>query len=420
MTNILSAETVANGQSLRGQFFSEIPFKHVLVDGFFEETFAQKLAHDFPSLERRDVEFEERRSYEVHPKNLRDVSPQYEALDQFFASEQFSDWATQVTTIKGLTYYADAFGASINEAFGGLGVPPRVGFSYHPKTHYQRRLHLIVFLTETWDDAWGGSIEMYSSASVPRDDADKSYAPRFNRCVLFETGADSWYGFQPIALPKSAERASCKSLAVNFYTRERPEREAMSYVPRELPSWVHEGTTLSAAQIDALQTIARERNELVELRERLTANQDSAVLLGTILPAHESATPTVPVLGYVESVGETRGLYSDGWTAGVFHFGVRALRRVVGFSINAPVPEQLALDAELKIYASNTLIFTTPLRRGEELDAFCPFTLERGLTAEFTVYCSTFVPKEFGIGADRRNIALHMPRITFEHDAVDS
>jgi Rps23 Pro-64 3,4-dihydroxylase Tpa1-like proline 4-hydroxylase len=96
-----------------------------------------------------------------------------------------------------------------------------------------------VYLNHEWDDAWGGSLELHSDPHAD-DDTITRVTPLFNRAVIFETTEWSWHGFSRISLPEAKRELSRKSIALYFYTQERPQEELADthstiYVDRPLP-----------------------------------------------------------------------------------------------------------------------------------------------------------------------------------------
>ena len=105
-----------------------------------------------------------------------------------------------------------------------------------------------LLVSASGDSAWGGSLELFSD---PRREARpiKAILPLFNRGVIFETSEQSWHGFSEICLPAGKKALSRKSIALYFYTTERPPEQAAGrhstvYVNRQLDDRFTEGYVL--------------------------------------------------------------------------------------------------------------------------------------------------------------------------------
>lgn len=92
---------------------------------------------------------------------------------------------------------------------GGL-LDVHYDFNRSPRTGRFRRLNLLVYLNEDWQDP-GGHLELWDAEKRVVD-----IAPEFNRTAVFATSDRSWHGH-----PHPAQRVR-RSVAAYFYTREPP------------------------------------------------------------------------------------------------------------------------------------------------------------------------------------------------------
>jgi len=83
-------------------------------------------------------------------------------------------------------------------------------FSRSPRTGMYRRLNLLVYLNDDWQDE-GGHLELWDDSGPAVE-----VAPEFGRTVVFETSATSWHGH-----PRPARRWR-RSLAAYFFTEAPP------------------------------------------------------------------------------------------------------------------------------------------------------------------------------------------------------
>jgi len=127
----------------------------------------------------------------------------------------------RITGVQDLQHDPHLHGAGLHFYPTGGGLGAHLDYSVHPITGKRRCLNLIVFLTERWEEGWGGNLHLYASddeESGVREPAAQVIAPRFNRAVLFEASDTSWHAVQgPIACPLGAGR---QSIAV-YYTSAR-------------------------------------------------------------------------------------------------------------------------------------------------------------------------------------------------------
>jgi hypothetical protein len=123
-----------------------------------------------------------------------------------------------------------------------------------------------VFLNPEWAPDWGGCLELLPDPWTP-DGARPAavVVPAANRAVIFETNEHSWHGFRRIQLPPGRQQISRRSIAVYFYTKERPIAETETshgtvYVPRSLGEHIQAGYTLREEDVEEIQKLLRGRD----------------------------------------------------------------------------------------------------------------------------------------------------------------
>jgi hypothetical protein len=207
---------------------------------------------------------------------IRTLGGAYVALDAYIQSPEFLGFLARVTGIPDLLYDPDYFGGGTHENREGQDLDPHVDFNRLPRSHWHRRLNLIVYLNHEWDDAWGGSLELHTDPRAA-DDRVTLITPLFNRCVIFETTEWSWHGFSRIALPRDKKGLTRKSVALYFYTRERPAAELADthstiYVDRPLPERFAAGYTLQERDVEEARVLVARRDQHIQrLYRDLTA-----------------------------------------------------------------------------------------------------------------------------------------------------
>jgi len=180
-------------------------------------------------------------------------------------AHEFLDLVGALTGITDLRYDPWYFGGGTHENRAGQDLDAHIDFNRHPVELWHRRLNLIVYLNSEWDDAWGGSLELHSDPRSP-DDRVTTVTPLYNRAVIFETTEWSWHGFSRIALPPEKAALTRRSIALYFYTTDRPAEELADphstvYVDRPLPERFRSGHTLDAADVQELRVLLARRDQ---------------------------------------------------------------------------------------------------------------------------------------------------------------
>jgi SAM-dependent methyltransferase len=264
--HVLASDIVASPDTLRAKFNNAQPFRHWVIDSFLAPKFAQDLLDQFPAFERGNARNEDGMlGGKSVVERIRDLGPAYAALDDLVKSGEFLGWLSAATGIPDLRYDPWYFGGGTHENRHGQDLDPHVDFNRHPEDMSHRRLNLIVYLNPEWQDDWGGSLELHSD---PRrdDNAVRLVTPLFNRAVLFETTETSWHGFSRIQLPGDRRDLSRRSIALYFYTRERPVEETAPthstiYVDRPLPERFRAGHVLDQGDVDELKNLLARRDQ---------------------------------------------------------------------------------------------------------------------------------------------------------------
>jgi len=288
------------------------PFRHLVLDDFFESAYAEWLLDEFPAF---DVQKAMNENGEIGAKcvhdNLPELGKPYRALDEYIQSREFLGWLERVTGIDELVYDPDYFGGGTHENRHGQDLDPHVDFNKHPKTGLHRRLNLIVYLNREWDDDWGGAIEFHKNPRLPPEENEIEYVqPRFNRAVLFETTHWSWHGFERINLPEGDDDPrSRKSVALYFYSKTRPPEEQTKphstiYVERPLPDAIKPGTTLSDEDYQSIRILLARRDQHLQRlysnisdlsahNEDLIAQRDRAMEMIREIDGSDKKDPTL-------------------------------------------------------------------------------------------------------------------------------
>ncbi len=263
---LISGHVLAQAQIYRDRFARREPFRHVVIDDFFAADYAARLLSEFPPFERGNARNEHGElGNKATVERVRGLGPAYAALDDLVRSPALLDLVERITSIAELLYDPWYFGGGTHENRDGQDLDPHVDFNRHPVESWHRRLNLIVYLNREWDDAWGGSLELHSD---PRssDDRVTLITPIYNRCVIFETTETSWHGFSRIGQDGAPSSLSRKSIALYFYTRERPTEELADahstiYIDRPLPERFRPGLALDARDIGELRTLLTRRDQ---------------------------------------------------------------------------------------------------------------------------------------------------------------
>ena len=278
-SQIVAPDVVARADEFAERFRTAQPFRHVVIEQFLRREVADELLANFPAFDvRRAINEDGEVGGKAVVERIREIAPVYAALDDVIQTRAFLDFVGRITGISNLRYDPYYFGGGTHENRHGQDLDAHIDFNRHPVERWHRRLNLIVYLNHDWQRAWGGNLELHSDPRSP-DDRVTEIEPQFNRCVIFETTEHSWHAFSRIDLPESERDRSRKSVALYFYTDDRPAEETADthstvYVDRPLPAWFKPGHVLTEANVDEVATLyARRDHHLQRLYRDVTAAQ---------------------------------------------------------------------------------------------------------------------------------------------------
>lgn len=201
------------GTELSHQYQTASPFPHIVIDDFLDQDILRSALSDFPSSEGvegfdRD---QERYKFQHSPYSLKQGLLQ----NLLFAlnSAPFLRLLENMTGIEGLIpdpYYT---GGGLHETVKGGHLGIHADFNIHKDLRLERRLNLLIYLNDDWDEEYGGNLELWDQSMAQ---CEVRVAPLMARAVLFNTSLDSFHGHpDPLSCPSDRSR---RSIAAYYYT----------------------------------------------------------------------------------------------------------------------------------------------------------------------------------------------------------
>ena len=135
-------------------------------------------------------------------------------------SAVFVDFLETLTGIKGLIPDPHLVGGGLHQIKPGGMLKVHADFNWHQRLLLDRRINLLIYLNEDWEESYGGHLELWDEHM---NRSEKQILPIFNRCVIFSTTSNSYHGHPtPLTCPPERTR---KSLALYYYSNGRPSDE---------------------------------------------------------------------------------------------------------------------------------------------------------------------------------------------------
>lgn len=271
LDGLLNPSVAGQASTFAARFRAARPFPHLVIDEFLDRGFCRELQAGFPSFDPAQArnELGEIGAKAAYPR-VAELGPAFAKFDALLQSAGFLSLISRLTSIPGLMYDAEYVGGGAHLNMNGQDLDQHVDFNYHPRTQAHRRLNLLLYLNDEWREDWGGCLELQSNPRGPRErNLVERIVPLANRCVIFETSERSWHGFSRIAMPPEYAHAGRRSMAVYFYTKERPTVESAPahgtvYVPPPLPEHLRAGHILTDDDMSELEILVKRRDTQIE------------------------------------------------------------------------------------------------------------------------------------------------------------
>jgi Rps23 Pro-64 3,4-dihydroxylase Tpa1-like proline 4-hydroxylase len=208
-------EARAFGEELAGTYCFAEPFPHIVIDNFLPEALIEEILSIFPSEKLPDDKFYENDYAGLHKRQVlpESCNQRLRSIFHFFNSAPILQFLEGLTTIQSLVGDPYFYGGGFHEIFRGGKLGVHADFRIHSQLHLNRRINMLIYLNKDWQAEYGGNLELWDRDMKAKVD---SVAPLFNRCVIFNTDADSYHGHpDPLNTPAEITR---KSIALYYYT----------------------------------------------------------------------------------------------------------------------------------------------------------------------------------------------------------
>ena len=407
--------------TLQQRFVAAKPFKHLCIDDFLIPSIAEQLLSEFPPFDsKRALNEMGQIGGKSTREDVKNLGPGFASIDEYISSPAFLRTMSLITGIPDLIYDPSYFGGGTHDNQHGQELDPHVDFNYDPELSLHRRLNLIIYLNKQWDTSWGGEIEFHSNPRDPDTNSIISFAPIFNRCVIFETTESSWHGFPTINLPPEARNISRKSFSIYLYSKVRPNAEIVPphrtfYISRPLPAHLKAGHLLSNEDVRAITHLVRRRDQFIELYQKLELELNSQIQGLTHLLKEIQHTLKCETLGYVSQIGLAEGYSPDKWINGSFRATFSPVRIVDRCEIHVLLPVTNAREGKIAITIgpNPTKESIIPVGRPVVISIDLEVSLDSPFTLEITG--ETFTPRSLGLNNDDRPLLCQLECLAFYH-----
>lgn len=216
---------------LKKSYQNENPYPHIVMDNFLEPEAIEHLLSVFPPIGDNGWIHYMHYNEKKHGLNKIELLPPFvQQVIKELNTPRFLHWVSQLTGIPNLIEDPTMEGGGLHQTARGGFLNLHADFTVHPHhRNWQRRANILIYLNKDWKEEYGGYLELWSR-DMKR--CVQKIAPIFNRCVIFNTEADTYHGHpDPLNCPPDRTR---KSLALYYFTIEKeiPYKQPTDYRAR--------------------------------------------------------------------------------------------------------------------------------------------------------------------------------------------
>ncbi len=192
------------------EFKKADPFKHIVFSQFLHEQKLNKIIESFPSLQQsawKNVGHElQKGKYSFN--DILEMPMSIRQLIFELQSGPVIKWLEIVSNNKNLLPDPHLFGAGLQCMEPNSFLTPHADFQFSNIPNLKRKLTLIIYLNEQWNNYNYGALELWEGNKVKKD-----ILPKKGQVILFETSSKAIHG-----ISKPIKNSFRKSLALFYYS----------------------------------------------------------------------------------------------------------------------------------------------------------------------------------------------------------
>ena len=194
------------------------PYKHLVIDNFFEEELIEECYKNFPDISDNSWEFANDKDIEIKYRSKWtsefDIPEGVIDVVRIMNGADFLRSVSEIFNIKKLVPDSYFTGGGLNVTKKGGLLDVHVDGNYQDATGLNRRLNALLYLNKNWTKNFGGEFGLYDHKG---EKCLKKIEPIFNRLVIFDTHDSSWHGLpDPVKFHEYNQR---KRILLYYYTK---------------------------------------------------------------------------------------------------------------------------------------------------------------------------------------------------------
>lgn len=231
MTQLIDFESLTTDlESKSAAYAAADPYPHIVLDGVLKPEAFNRAVTDFPGIKDEFWQGYLHVNETKYANKLPDTwGETLRAVAKEFCSDGFVQYLQDLTGIDDLLPDWSMDGGGLHQTLRGGHLNIHADFtSHHTHETWARRVNILLYLNEEWEDEWGGKLELWDKDMT---EVKGRVTPAGNRMLVFTTAADTFHG-HPDGLTCPPDMAR-RSMALYYFTEEdKAVRRSTNYQPR--------------------------------------------------------------------------------------------------------------------------------------------------------------------------------------------
>ena len=200
-------------KALQEKFQNAEPYRHLILENFFNEDVASAMYENFPSIDDLNVKRKSLNEYKSEDYHFERWDPVFTRVREAIKSPEWCAIMDQLTGLEGLQTTMDSLGSGVHQGKNGSFVDVHVDVNMNTEAGLWRRINLLIYLNKNWQPGYGGELEIWDKKMTK---CHQKVVPGFNRAIIFYTDDNSPHGVSKLNVPEGESR---KSFYTYYYTQ---------------------------------------------------------------------------------------------------------------------------------------------------------------------------------------------------------
>lgn len=202
----------SNTFELQQEYRNHPGYSKLEVKDFLPLDVVQAMAKELEAIPLEDCKKFTRKGSCMYEYNKIDNTPVQDEVIHALHSATFLKWLQEVTDTVDLIPDPHLVGAGYSKAYTGDSLKVHTDFNWNDQLRLHRRLSVVIYLNEDWDETWGGNLDFYDT---DRKKVISRVVPGAGNMVVWSYNNLAYHGYpEPMTNPDGTCR---KNLRLFYY-----------------------------------------------------------------------------------------------------------------------------------------------------------------------------------------------------------